>query len=98
MGITKKEIHDPNIVMIADMLDAISHPARLTILKLLKNRSLTNGEIVGLIGLSQATISQHLKILGEHGLITGTHIGTSIIYKLHSELWKRVTENFISFI
>ena len=51
---------------------ALSHPARLTILQTLAQRgTCICGELVEVLPLSQATVSQHLKVLKEAGLIRG---------------------------
>ena len=51
---------------------ALSHPARLAILQTLAQRgTCICGEIVDVLPLSQATVSQHLKVLREAGLIRG---------------------------
>lgn len=51
---------------------AIAHPARIRIVRLLlMKKSCVCGEIVEEMPLAQSTVSQHLKILKESGLIEG---------------------------
>ena len=65
---------------------ALSHPARLTILQTLAQRgACICGEIVDLMPLSQATVSQHLKVLKNAGLITGKVDGPRSCYCIDSE-------------
>lgn len=60
---------------------ALSHPARLAILKTLAARgSCICGEIVDVMPLSQATVSQHLKVLKEAGLVRGAIDGPRSCY------------------
>ena len=60
---------------------ALSHPARLAILQTLAQRGVCIcGEIVDVLPLSQATVSQHLKVLREAGLITGAIDGPRSCY------------------
>ncbi len=60
---------------------ALSHPARLAILQALAQRgSCICGEIVEFMPLSQATVSQHLKVLKDAGLVKGTIDGTRSCY------------------
>jgi len=60
---------------------ALSHPARLAILQTLAQRgTCICGEIVDVMPLSQSTVSQHLKVLKEAGLITGTVDGPRSCY------------------
>jgi ArsR family transcriptional regulator len=74
---------------------AISHPARLAILQTLAQRgACICGEIVDLMPLSQATVSQHLKILREAGLITGEIDGSRSCYCINRETMTVIRERF----
>ena len=64
-------------------LKALAHPARLEIVDLLAARgACVCGEIVSVLPLAQATVSQHLKILKEAGLVQGTIDGPRSCYCL----------------
>ena len=71
---------------IAALAKAISHPARIAILDMLaqKNECIC-GDMVEVLPLAQATISQHLKILKLAGLIRGTVSGPKTCYCLNTE-------------
>jgi DNA-binding transcriptional ArsR family regulator len=74
---------------------AISHPARLAILQTLAQRgTCLCGEIVDLMPLSQSTVSQHLKILTEAGLITGEVDGPRSCYCINRETMTVIRERF----
>jgi len=66
---------------LAAFAKAFGHPARIAILKILatKNACIC-GEIVEVLPLAQATVSQHLKALKEAGLIQGTIDGSKSCY------------------
>ena len=66
---------------LANLAKAIGHPARVQILRLLilRNNCIC-GEIVDELPLAQSTVSQHLKILKEAGLIRGDVDGPRICY------------------
>ena len=66
---------------LAAFAKAIGHPARIAILKILatKNACIC-GEIVEVLPLAQATVSQHLKALKEASLIQGTISGPKSCY------------------
>ena len=64
-------------------LKALAHPARLEILEILKNKCCICGEIVDELPLSQATVSQHLKVLKDAGFIIGETEGTKVCYMLN---------------
>lgn len=71
---------------LAAFAKAISHPARIAILKVLAQRNeCICGEIVEILPLAQATVSQHLKALKEAGLINGTVSGPKSCYCIN---WK----------
>jgi ArsR family transcriptional regulator, arsenate/arsenite/antimonite-responsive transcriptional repressor len=55
-----------------DTLAAMAHPARLAILRLLADReTCVTGDVVSELPLAQSTVSEHLRILREAGLIQG---------------------------
>lgn len=57
---------------VAALAKALAHPVRVRILRLLLARTTcTCGEVVAELPLAQATVSQHLKILKEAGLVQG---------------------------
>jgi ArsR family transcriptional regulator, arsenate/arsenite/antimonite-responsive transcriptional repressor len=67
--------------VLAELAKALAHPARLAILEILAARdSCLCGEIVEELPLAQATVSQHLKVLVDAGLITLTRKGISSCY------------------
>lgn len=81
---------------LATACKAISHPARLEILQALALRGACYcGEIVDLIPLSQATVSQHLKILKNAGLITGEIDGPRSCYCINTETMGVLRERFV---
>ena len=71
---------------LARTLKALSHPARLAIVRLLAERDeCVCGEIVDDLPLAQSTVSQHLKALKEANLVQGTVEGRSTCYCLNPE-------------
>ena len=86
MAFHKKEAFGKKEQELAEFAKAISHPARIAILKVLaeKNECIC-GDIVELLPLAQSTISQHLKELKNAGLIEGTIDGPRSCYCIN---WK----------
>lgn len=69
--------------LLALRLRALAHPARLAILRALARADKCQcGDIVRGLPLAQSTVSQHLKVLKEAGLITGTIEGPRSCYCL----------------
>ena len=66
---------------LARMTKALGHPARIQILRMLARReTCVCGEIVSEVDLAQSTVSQHLKVLKEAGLVQGTVDGPRVCY------------------
>ncbi|HET9887686.1 MAG TPA: metalloregulator ArsR/SmtB family transcription factor [bacterium] len=66
---------------LASMAKALGHPARVAIMKLLIARGeCLCGAIVNELPLAQATVSQHLKILKDAGLVQGEIDGPRVCY------------------
>lgn len=81
MALSKKEKFTKNDIWLADIAKALSHPARIKILKILTGMNACMcGDIVELLPLSQSTVSQHLKELRRVGLITGEIEGPKVCY------------------
>ena len=89
MGLTKSEIFSEEQNQLAQLLKAMAHPARIAILQqVMKSDTCICGDLVGELGLAQATISQHLKELKNAGLIQGTIEGASVCYCINPQNWK----------
>jgi ArsR family transcriptional regulator, arsenate/arsenite/antimonite-responsive transcriptional repressor len=82
-------------VRIARYAKALSHPARVAILKLLASMDTCYcGEIVDELPIAQATVSQHLKELKDSGLIQGSIEAPKIRYCIEPKEWKKAQEIF----
>jgi ArsR family transcriptional regulator len=66
----------------ADFCAALSDPTRIFILYALSERSLNVTELTNELGIPQPTISRHLKVLRERGLVFTERQGTVVIYHL----------------
>ncbi|MCU0498949.1 MAG: metalloregulator ArsR/SmtB family transcription factor [Anaerolineae bacterium] len=84
--------HDKDYALTGDetrlmqMMKALGHPARMAIVRyLMEHPQCITGEIVDALPLAQATVSQHLKVLREAGVICGTIEGPATCYCLDSD-------------
>jgi len=74
---------------------ALSHPARIAILKVLAQKNeCVCGEIVEVLPLAQSTVSQHLKELKEAGLIKGTVEGPRSCYCINWKAFEKFNQSF----
>ncbi len=70
----------------ARMCKALGHPARVRIVRLLLSvNTCVCGDIVDRLPLAQSTVSQHLKVLKDAGLVMGTIDGPRTCYCLDRE-------------
>ena len=74
----------------ADTFKALSDPTRREILNLLKQEKLTAGEIVAHFDTTGATISHHLSILKQAGLISDEKKGKYIYYELNMSVFEEI--------
>ena len=75
-----------------DAFRALADPTRRAILDLLRSGSRTSGEIAEGFGSSWPTISRHLSVLRDAGLITAEKEGQFIRYELATTVFQDVLE------
>lgn len=69
---------------------ALSDPSRRQILKLLRERDMTAGEIADHFQMSKPSISHHLSSLKQAGLVLDERRGQHIVYSLNSTVVQEV--------
>jgi DNA-binding transcriptional ArsR family regulator len=76
---------------LAGLCKAVGHPARVQILRLLARRdTCVCGDIVEELPLAQSTVSQHLKVLKDAGLVRGEIDGPRVCYCLDPSALRRL--------
>lgn len=82
----------------AGIAKALSHPARLAIVKLLaERREIKTGNISDDLPISRPTVSRHLKVLKEAGIIQGSIDGQKIHYCLDMIVLDKYRKTFNEF-
>jgi ArsR family transcriptional regulator, arsenate/arsenite/antimonite-responsive transcriptional repressor len=80
----------------SDLLKAISHPVRLKIIDLLLLRLPVEvcsvNTLQQKLNIPQPTISQHLQILKNHGIIEGSKRGVQVCYKVVDDRVVKIIE------
>lgn len=66
-------------------LKALAEPQRLTILSLVRSRELRAGDIARHFRTTRSSISQHLRVLSDAGLLSERRQGTTRLYRLRRE-------------
>lgn len=83
-------------VTVSKYAKALSHPARIAILNLLiQKKTCICGDIVEELPLAQSTVSQHLKVLKEAGLIKGDIDGSTVCYCIDEKEWQ-IAKNILN--
>lgn len=83
---------------VADQLAALGHPARL---KIMSHLACDDGsccsDVVSCVGLAQSTVSQHLKILVEAGLVHFVRQGKKSRYTINTDAVEQLQSHFSEF-
>jgi len=66
----------------AEICKILGNAKRLEILHSLRNSELTVSEIVNILGISPANVSQHLAVMRQKGILTSRRKGANIYYKV----------------
>jgi ArsR family transcriptional regulator len=75
---------------LAALCKALAHPARVRILRILaRKNACICGEIVDELDLAQSTVSQHLKVMKDAGLVQGEVDGPRVCYCLSARALRR---------
>ena len=95
---TKADQFDTDLGHLAEQAKALSHPARLEILRVIAaHEECICGEVVDELPLAQSTVSRHLRVLKDAGLIQGTIDGPSICYCLNPPILRALSGQMEAF-
>ena len=81
-----------NYEKVSETLKALAHPARLKIVAGLLKDECNVGQIQKALKLPQSTISQHLRILKNAGIIKGRKEGTKTCYRVIDVQVRKIVE------
>lgn len=68
----------------AEFFKTLGHPVRIRVLELLSQREHAVAEMLPLVGVEAANLSQHLALLRRTGLVATRKEGSSVFYSLTS--------------
>lgn len=81
----------------AAIAKALGHPARIRIMRLLAEQPECRGaDVFGELPLAQSTVSQHLAVLRDAGLVATHTVGTASVHCLVPEALRRFSAGIIS--
>jgi DNA-binding transcriptional ArsR family regulator len=75
-----------------DLFAVLAEPTRRRILELLRGSDRSVGELVGSLGISQPTMSKHLKVLREAGFVSSRTAAQHRIYRLDLRPFRAVDD------
>lgn len=76
----------------SQLFQALAHPKRLEIIHLLRQQELCVNQILEMLDLPQANISQHLILLKQAGIVASRRDGKKILYKLTRPQYIRASD------
>ncbi len=82
----RRELNVEQLEIAVNMLKAIAHPMRISIISLLEDgRKMTVTEIHEKLEIEQSTTSHHLGILKDKGVLSSKREGKNTLYSLKNE-------------
>ena len=81
-----------------DTFKALSDPTRRKILELLQEKPLNAGEIADYFQITKPSISHHLSILKNSGLIIDERQGQNIVYSIDMTVFQDMMKWFMNFM
>jgi DNA-binding transcriptional ArsR family regulator len=82
--------NDDTMILRRDIFQAIADPTRRAILALLASHTITAGTIADNFDGARSTISKHIQILTECGLVESTQHGREIYYQIKMDRMKEI--------
>jgi ArsR family transcriptional regulator len=76
----------------ANIFRALSHPTRIAILEVLRDRELSAGSIQEKLGIEQANLSQHLTILRSYQIVVNRKDGNQVFYSIRNPVLVQVLD------
>lgn len=80
----------------SDVFDALAHPVRREILKLLREGAMSAGDIAEHFHLAKPTLSGHFTVLKTASLVTTERRGTTILYRLNMSVMEEAAAALMS--
>ena len=79
-----------------EVFEALAHPVRREILKLLRKRAMSAGDLAEHFTIAKPTLSGHFAVLKAADLVTTERQGTTIIYRLNMSVMEEALAAFMA--
>jgi ArsR family transcriptional regulator, arsenate/arsenite/antimonite-responsive transcriptional repressor len=80
----------------SDVFEALAHPVRREILRLLRKRPMSAGELAEHFTIAKPTLSGHFTVLKTADLVTTERQGTTIIYEINMSVMEEALAAFMA--
>ena len=77
---------------------ALSDPTRREILRLLRDGPRTSGQIAEQFPVAWATVSRHLGVLRDSGLVLAERDGQQVVYELNTTVFSDLVDHLIEWV
>lgn len=77
---------------------ALSDPTRREILRLLRDGPRTSGQIAEQFPVAWATVSRHLGVLRDAGLVLAERDGQQVVYELNTTVFSDLVDHLIEWV
>ena len=81
--------------MLDETLRALGDPTRREILRVLRAGDLTAGDIAGRFPMTAASVSHHLSVLKEAGLVRSERNGRNLVYSLETTVFHEFLQQML---
>jgi ArsR family transcriptional regulator len=81
--------------MLDETLRALGDPTRREILRVLRSGDLTAGDIGSRFPMTGASVSHHLSVLKQAGLVRATRDGRNLIYSLETTVFQEFLQQML---
>jgi DNA-binding transcriptional ArsR family regulator len=81
---------------IDEVFRALSDPTRREVLRLLRARDMSAGEIAERFPLAKSTLSGHFNVLKHAGLVVSERLGTSVVYSVNTAAYEEALAAILS--
>ena len=81
-----------------EVFRALGDPTRREVLRLLRQRDMTAGEIAERFPLAKSTLSGHFAVLKQAGLLVAERRGTSIVYSLNTSVFEEALASVLALL
>ena len=82
MTTNRKNLEDQVYRLHADICQTLSNPTRLKIINILREKELSAGELLSILKVPKANLSQHMSILRQKGVVVARRDGATVYYQL----------------